>query len=88
VARLARLAVNREFQGRGLGEDLLLDALNRVLRASGDIGIVAVLLDAKHEKAKRFYTRYEFESLPDQPLTLWLPMAALARLFPEAWPSG
>lgn len=83
VARLARLAVDREFQGRGLGEDLLLDALNRVLRASGDIGIVAVLLDAKHEKAKRFYARYEFESLPDQPLTLWLPMAAIAKLFPE-----
>ncbi len=83
VARLARLAVDREFQGRGLGEDLLLDGLNRVLRASDDIGIVAVLLDAKHEKAKRFYMRYEFESLPDQPLTLWLPMAAVARLFPE-----
>lgn len=83
VARLARLAVDRELQGRGLGEDLLLDALHRVLRASGDIGIVAVLLDAKHEKAKRFYARYEFESLPDQPLTLWLPMAALAKLFPE-----
>lgn len=83
VARLARLAVDREFQGRGLGEYLLLDALHRVLRASRDIGIVAILLDAKHEKAKRFYARYEFESLPDQPLTLWLPMAALAKLFPE-----
>jgi GNAT superfamily N-acetyltransferase len=83
VARLARLAVDRESQGRGLGEDLLLDALNRVLRASGDVGIAAVLLDAKHEKAKRFYTRYEFESLPDQPLTLWLPMAAIAKFFPE-----
>ena len=83
VARLARLAVDREFQGHGLGENLLLDALNRVLRAAGDIGIVAVLLDAKHEKAKRFYARYEFESLPDQPLTLWLPMAAVAKLLPE-----
>lgn len=83
VARLARLAADREFQGRWLGEDLLLDALHRVLRAAGDIGIVAVLLDAKHDKAKRFYARYEFESLPDQPLTLWLPMAAIARLFPE-----
>jgi GNAT superfamily N-acetyltransferase len=83
VARLARLAVDQAFQGRGLGEDLLLDALNRVLRASGDVGIAAVLLDAKHEKAKRFYTRYEFESLPDQPLTLWLPMAAIAKFFPE-----
>jgi GNAT superfamily N-acetyltransferase len=83
VARLARLAVDQGFQRRGLGEDLLMDALNRVLRASEDIGIVAVLLDAKHEKAKRFYARYEFESLPDQALTLWLPMAAIAKLFPE-----
>lgn len=83
VARLARLAVDQKFQGRGLGEDLLLDALNRVLRASGNIGIMAVLLDAKHEKAKRFYMRYEFESLPDHPLTLWLPMGAIAKFFPE-----
>lgn len=82
VARLARLAVDQAFQGRGLGEDLLLDALNRVLRVSADIGIVAVLLDAKHEKARCFYARYEFESLPDQPLTLWLPLAAIEKLFP------
>ncbi len=84
VARLARLAVDREFQGRGLGEDLMMDALYRVLRASGDIGIVAVLIDAKDEKAKRFYARYEFESLPDQARTLWLPMAGVAKLFPSA----
>ncbi|MEK7756505.1 MAG: GNAT family N-acetyltransferase [Planctomycetota bacterium] len=81
VARLARLAVDREFQGRGLGEDMMMDALQRVLRASGDIGIVAMLIDAKDEKAKRFYARYEFESLPDQPLVLWLPMAAIKKLF-------
>ena len=81
LARLARLAVDREFQGRGLGEDLMMDALNRVLRASGDIGIVGMLIDAKDEKAKRFYGRYEFESLPDQPLVMWLPMAAIGRLF-------
>lgn len=82
AARLARLAADRAFQGRGLGEHLLLDALSRALRASGNIGIVAVLLDAKHEKAKGFYARYEFESLPDQPLTLWLPMRSAAKLFP------
>jgi len=82
VARLARLAVDQALQGRGLGEHLLLDALNRVLRASVDIGIVAVLLDAKHEKARRFYARYEFESLPDQPLRLWLPLAAIEKLLP------
>lgn len=81
VARLARLAVDQPFQGKGLGEDLLLDALNRVLRASTDIGIAAVLLEAKHEKARRFYARYEFESLPDQPLALWLPLPAIRKLF-------
>lgn len=82
IARLTRLAVDHAFQGHGLGEYLLMDALRRVLDAASDIGIVAVLLDAKHEKARRFYARYEFGSLPDQPLTLWLPMAAIERLFP------
>jgi GNAT superfamily N-acetyltransferase len=84
VARLSRLAVDQGFQGEGLGEYLLMDALRRVLRASEDIGIVAVLLDAKHEKARRFYARYEFESLPDRPLTLWLPMVAIEKLFLSA----
>jgi GNAT superfamily N-acetyltransferase len=83
VARLARLAVDREFQRHGLGEHLMMDALGRVLRASADIGIVAMLIDAKDDKAKRFCGRYEFESLPDQPLVLWLPMSAIARLFAD-----
>ena len=81
VARLGRLAVDRAIQGHGLGEDLMMDALRRSLRAAAEVGIVAVLVDAKHERARRFYARYEFESLPDQPLTLWLPMTAVRRLF-------
>ena len=43
--------------------------------------IAAVLIDAKHERAKAFYARYEFDALPDQPLTLWLPIPALRKLF-------
>ena len=81
IARLARLAVDRSQQGKGLGEDLLLDALARCLRVAEDVGIVAVLIDAKHERAKAFYTRYEFESLPGHPLTLWMPLPALRKLF-------
>lgn len=80
VARLARLAVDRSMQGKGLGEDLLIDALLRCQRIAEDAGIFAVVIDAKHDKAKAFYARYEFESLPDQPLTLWLPMKALMHL--------
>ncbi len=82
--RLARLAVDRESPGLGLGEDFLVDALNRCLRVAEDLGIAAVMIDAKHEKAKAFYARFELTALPDQPLTLWLPLAKLRRLFLEA----
>lgn len=81
VARLGRLAVDRPMQGKGLGEDLMMDALRRSVRVSAEVGIVAVLIDAKHERARRFYARYEFEALPEQPLMLWLPIAAVRRLF-------
>ncbi|BBL72750.1 GNAT family N-acetyltransferase [Methylogaea oryzae] len=81
IARLARLAVDRRAQGQGLGEDLLMDALHRCLTIADQAGVLAVLVDAKHPTARAFYTRYEFDSLPDQPLPLWLPMAAIRRLF-------
>ena len=83
VARIGRLAVDRAMQHQGLGEDLMMDALQRTLRVAAEVGIVAVLIDAKHERAKRFYSRYEFEVLPDQPLTLWLPVAAVRRLLAD-----
>ena len=81
VARLARLAVDRRAQGLGLGEDLLMDELHRCLTIADQVGILAVVVDAKHPAAHSFYARYEFHSLPGQPLTLWLPMAVVRRLF-------
>lgn len=81
VARLARLAVARCAQKAGLGEHLLMDALARCLRVAEEIGIVAILVDAKHVKARRFYERYEFNVLPDRELTLWITMQAVRRLF-------
>jgi GNAT superfamily N-acetyltransferase len=80
VARLARLAVALPHQKQGLGELLLADALHRCLRLSMEIGMVGVIVDAKDEHARRWYERYEFQSLPDSPLTLWLPTAAIERL--------
>lgn len=80
VARLARLAVALPHQKQGLGELLLADALHRCLRLSMEIGMVGVIVDAKDEGARRWYERYEFQSLPDSPLTLWLPTAAIERL--------
>jgi GNAT superfamily N-acetyltransferase len=72
MARLARLAVDRSQQGKRLGEHLLLDALARCVRVAVDLGIAVIIIDAKHERARAFYLRYGFMTLPDQPLTLWL----------------
>jgi len=80
VARLARLAVDLRHQRQGLGELLLADALQRCLRLSAEIGMIGVVVDAKDERARGWYERYEFERLPDSPLTLWLPTAAIGRL--------
>lgn len=80
VARLARLAVDLRHQRQGLGDLLLADALQRCLRLAAEIGMVGVIVDAKDEQARGWYERYEFVRLPDSPLTLWLPTAALENL--------
>ena len=80
VARLARLAVDLSHQRHGLGELLLSDALQRCLQISASIGMLGVIVDAKDENARTWYERYEFERLPDTPLTLWLPAKAMSRL--------
>lgn len=81
IARLARLAVDQSQQGKGLGDDLLLDALARCVQAADVVGIAAVFIDAKHERAKAFYRRYaDFKELADHPLTLWILLPTLRDL--------
>lgn len=81
VARLARLCVDQRQQGKGMGKLLLMDALYRCYRLSGEIGSVGVIVDAKHAQAQNFYRQFDFETFPETPLTLWLPIAAIAKLF-------
>jgi GNAT superfamily N-acetyltransferase len=61
---LARLALDRRLQGRGLGSRLLVDALARIVRASQDVAFRLVVVDAIDEDAARFYTRYGFIRVP------------------------
>lgn len=86
VARLARLAVDQPGQGSGLGQLLLMDALYRCHWLSDEIGSAGVVVDAKHAAAQRFYQKFNFETFPESPLTLWLPAAAIAALFPKGLP--
>lgn len=77
VARLARLAVASQDQGRGLGEALLQDAVKRCLALRSQLGVHALLVDALHERAASFYRQYGFREVADHALTLYLPLGKL-----------
>lgn len=74
VALLARLAVANPHQGMGLGRSLLLDALQRVLRASSELAIRAVTVEALDERASSFYRTFGFEPSDLAPDTLMIPL--------------
>ena len=69
---LARLAVDQNEQGRGLGAALLKDALLRVARTADEIGVRALVVHAKDEQARRFYEHFGFAASPADPLHLFL----------------
>nr|WP_275589680.1 GNAT family N-acetyltransferase [Mycolicibacterium smegmatis] len=76
---LARLAVDLEWQGYGLGWGLLSDAIQRVLMLSQSVAAPALLVHARDDKAREFYLHHaEFLPSPVDPLHLFLPMKAIA----------
>jgi GNAT superfamily N-acetyltransferase len=79
VALLARLAVATPHQGAGLGRSLLLDALRRVLRASEELAVRAVTVDALDERAASFYRAFGFEPSGLAPFTLMVSLKAVRR---------
>jgi GNAT superfamily N-acetyltransferase len=80
VVLLARLAVDQAAQGRGLGEGLLLDALQRTLDLSSSLGVHAVEVDALNDRAAAFYRKYGFTPLLDEALHLYLPISTIEEM--------
>lgn len=73
VSIIGRLAVDRDYAGRGLGASLLADALRRIAGAAQSIGIAAVLVQAKDEAARAWYLEQaEWLEFPAGTRTLWL----------------
>lgn len=83
VMILARLAVNQDYQGRGLGKALLKDALLRTAQAAEIAGIRCLLVHAKDDAAKRWYGAWEFEPSPTDPYHLFLLLKDLKALLGE-----
>ncbi|MCF8210102.1 MAG: GNAT family N-acetyltransferase [Rhodoferax sp.] len=72
VMILARLAVDLQHQGAGLGKALLKDALMRTAQAADIAGIRALLVHAKGESARQWYLNWEFEPSTSDPFHLFL----------------
>jgi len=71
VLLLARLAVDQNWQAKGLGAALVADAMRRTLQVAEIAGVRAMLVHAKDENARAFYSYLGFEPFPGEPLILY-----------------
>lgn len=79
VFRLGRLAVAREWQGQGMGGALLIAAGRRCIAVAQEVGGVALLIDAKSDRAAQWYEGFGALRLEDAPLSLVLPLTTIAQ---------
>jgi GNAT superfamily N-acetyltransferase len=81
---IGQFAVQRAYQGQGLGKKLLFDALGRAIRLSEDIGIYAIRLEAIDDRAKNFYQKYGFTEYENNEKSLFLLMSTLLATRPPS----
>ncbi|MCR6630676.1 MAG: GNAT family N-acetyltransferase [Magnetospirillum sp.] len=77
---LARLAVSRNWMGKGIGSGLLKDALIRTLAAAEIAGLRVFAVHAKDDEARAFYERFDFMSSPGDPMHLFVLMKDIRAL--------
>lgn len=75
VAVLARLAVDRDWQGHGIGRALFRDAARRVTQAADAIGIRGIVVHAISEEARSFYLALGFDPSPREPMMLMVTLS-------------
>ncbi len=77
---LGRLAIDRAWQGKGLGGDLLRDAMLRAMAAGKILGARAIFVHAISPEAKAFYEKNGLKPSPVDPMTLMITMAEAERM--------
>ena len=84
VILLGRMAVNKENQKSGLGEDLLTDAIINVYNASKIVALRSLVVDAIDESVIPFYLKYNFRRIEEDKLRLYLPMSSIRKFIEES----
>jgi GNAT superfamily N-acetyltransferase len=83
IMLLARLATDRQWQGKGVGKALLRDAMQRTLQAADIAGIRALAVHAKDEAARHFYEHFNFVPSPTDPMHLFVLLKDVRRIVSE-----
>ena len=86
---LSMIAVDRRYQGQGVGRFLLADALSRAVGAADQIGLKAIVLDVIEdggaeitERRRTFYAAMGFQSLPSRPLRMFISIETVRKARP------
>ena len=79
AAKLARLAIANNNQRKGYGELLLIDAMQKTLNVAENMGVAGLFVDAKHDKARSYYSQFGFISMAEQLENLFLPLSTLEK---------
>lgn len=80
---IGRLAVDADYQSKRLGKALLFDALKRAYDQRVQIGAMAVVVDAKHDRARAFYEHFEFRRFSEDAYRLFLAMKTIGQLLDD-----
>ncbi|MEK7861765.1 MAG: GNAT family N-acetyltransferase [Chloroflexota bacterium] len=83
---LAKLALDQRAQGTGIGSELLVRALEKIVDAARQAGGKLVVVDAIDHAAAKFYQHYGFETLPRNPHRLVMKMSTVAKELGVPWP--
>lgn len=83
---LAKLALDRQLQGQGLGAELLVVALETIVAAARQVGGKFVVVDAIDDAAVAFYEHHDFVAIPSSPRRLLSKLSTIARALDLGWP--
>lgn len=83
ILLLGRLAVDKRYHNRGIGQALLRDAMLRAVNVAGNAGVFAILVHALSDKAKQFYLSRGFVESPLQPMTLFMTIETVRSILAE-----
>ena len=87
---LSMIAVNKRRQGRGLGADLAIDALNRARHVASEVGLKLVVLDVIDDggpeafaRRRAFYERLGYQGFQDRPERMFITMGTIRAMFDQ-----